>query len=425
MSRITSNRLALLGAGLLLASAGVIAGCFGSDDAPLCSTGDGGPDPTITDTILHGGGVPDDPSADPSSDIASAIDGGTSAQEALVTGPRTFVGSLAAEVAIRSLTVGGVAADSKEPNYASWSVTLQPADLEANRVTGTEYARIQVVAFDVCGNSHYVDSTLLRIGADPKAGLSLSASKPEGTECYLPANGAAATTVTIVAGPDYADAVVTLAASAGTFSLPSPTLEQGSGDLVSAQSYFTYSGMAVPAVAAGTSVVVTLSASSEGSVSAPHTILVAGAPRILPNSPTPLVYGQGASLTFHADTKGRLASCYLEVSGPGTGGPGVKKTATEVCLPPYACATILGGSTSWDDSKPANGVLQATALTPPKCNDKVDDYAINPTGDTFDVQLTFEDATPSGTQATLRCVDAFGQEGSSTVIVQYDAGTGQ
>ena len=178
-------------------------------------------------------------------------------------------------VFIESLTAGGVSVTSADGNYRSWTVSLSHADLQSNRIPGTENARLDFLAVDVCTHhAQLIGSVIVRIGPlpMPAAALKLQATLPA-NQCYLPANGAAFASIRVTADRPYVNGTVSLAATAGTFS-PATVVLADDGEDASAIAYFT-----PPAAANGP---VQLTASAQGSVSDPISVIVAAHPSFVP-----------------------------------------------------------------------------------------------------------------------------------------------
>lgn len=291
-----------------------------------------------------------------------------------VSAPYTVRGVLRSKRAIDLLTIGGVPASNAAAgtNFSSWTVTLQAPDLEANRTEGTSEAKLDVVAYDVCGDATDIASTSLNIGPStgvPVKNLTLEVQIPK-DECYLPASKGASALVRVAADREFAGASVTLFASAGTLSA---TTVQLLDDGVQASSFVTFT-TETPGIA-------TLSAVGQGAPAEPVEILVAGAPTV---SPTQEAAIRGISSSVYVTSHGNLDTCMVERTYPSN---------TKVTL-----------------VKPKLGVVTSSKSVNSKDHDCT-------TAETLRFQVLFDVNTPDGATVTIRCDDTFLQEGEATVTV--------
>ncbi len=289
--------------------------------------------------------------------------------------PIEVKGKLASAYLVQALTVGGVPADGAAANFTDWTVKLGEAELEAKREG--DFAQIDVVATDLCGGQHTVDSTKIPLWPAPLvtvSGLDMSlAILPEG-ECSLPANGSSSAIVRVTASAASLGAKVTLSGTRGTFAGGTATVElllAKDGQGTSATAYYIPSS-------AGTALI---TAAADGSTAKALSFPVTAAPEILPATVTAKA---GGTYNLDVRTRGNLATCFAQTPQPGI--------VTFAAISP--------------DFGTIDGVTSVEAEIV-SCQDL----------EVVKVQAKLDPAAPSGATATLHCTDTFGQEATATLTV--------
>lgn len=203
---------------------------------------------------------------------------------------------------IRRVLVDGIPATNDGFNFENWSVTL-PIDLLAGMTASNNPAiTIKAEAIDVCDVRSMLDAFTVQVDATPGVRvtqLAIQHSIASGLD-YIPANGNVPAILTITANADAAHAVVTLAASIGTFS-------GATANQVTLQGDGTASATATVLFSATTSTSreVLVTGSAKGML-AQTVVRVAGPPRLTPGTAT---LAPGQSIPVTVTTAGVLASC--------------------------------------------------------------------------------------------------------------------
>ncbi|KIG14327.1 hypothetical protein DB30_06929 [Enhygromyxa salina] len=288
-------------------------------------------------------------------------------------GAVTISGSLSSDVRIERLNVGSAAAKGLTPNFASWSVELSQAQLQAAR--DGEFAHLSVVATDVCGVEHASDEVQVRVDApaqSPAPGLKLTVTPSVPGECYVPIDGSGAARLLLEADLSAAGVRVELDAIVdGEF--------LGVGDagvrLIADGDRAASSPVSFRAKAAGALALVAsagpdfvLDDSGLEAVSAPSFTGASGA------------VTAGLALVVRPRTNGRLARCWASSSAPAmvsVSGPGV-----------------------------ADLLIEDAVFDEPDCEQEA----------VIDVQ--FDMAAAPGVQLQLWCADTYGQIGAHSLSVQ-------
>lgn len=289
--------------------------------------------------------------------------------------PIEVKGKLTSAYLVQALTVGGVPADGVAANYADWSVKLGEAELEANR--DGDLAQIDVVATDLCGKPHTVDSMQIPLWPSPGvtvSGLDMSLTiLPEG-ECSLPASGSSSAIVRVTASAASLRGKVTLSATRGSFAGGGATVDlllAKDGQDTSATAYFIPSS-------AGAALI---TAAVDGSTVKAVTLLVTAAPEMLPAT---LTAKAGSTYNLQVRTRGNLATCFAQAPQPGV-------VTFAAVSPDFG---TIDGVTS----------IEADVVS---CQDL----------EIVQIQAKLDPAAPSGATATLHCTDTFGQESTATLTV--------
>jgi hypothetical protein len=202
---------------------------------------------------------------------------------------------------IRRILVAGIAATNDGFNFDNWSATI-PIDTLAGMATANAPVTVKVTAIDACQRTFDLDSFMVNVDATPGirvTSLDLAVSIANGLD-YIPANGLVAALLTITANADAAHAIVTLAATPGTFT-------GASGGKVTLQGDGSASATATVLFSAttATSQAVLITAAAKNQV-ASTTIRVVGPPTLLPSS-AELKPGEHASVTVV--TQGKVQAC--------------------------------------------------------------------------------------------------------------------
>lgn len=225
--------------------------------------------------------------------------------------------------AIRSITIGGVAADNTGFNFSTWEALVPIEALTAlarttpaktDDTTGeplTGIADLAVLAVDACGDSH-VGSAVDPVEVDltpedviEQGALTVTLTNDDGRD-YVPANGSWLTTVTVTAPVDATGVEVTLQSGDGTFI---GTLDGNVTTLTAAQD----ATQAVAWLDPSTSSAQAFVSAVAGGATAYGWIAVVGAPTLAPSSGN---LSPGDSLTVAVRTDGDIDTC--SVSGAGS-----------------------------------------------------------------------------------------------------------
>jgi hypothetical protein len=274
----------------------------------------------------------------------------------LVSGTATHSSNLA----IRNMTVGGVAANKDRFNFDAWSATVPFRTLQSLVPDPGGTVTVPVVATDACSAEF---STSFPVKLDlPLEKLTLTRAYPDG-EGYVPASGKFPASLTITANAQAAGAKVTLSASeGGTFDGALDGLVTLSGDGTTdatATAFFT-------STKPGTAFV---TASAGDNHTAPIDIVVAGPPSMFPSSQT---LAPKQSIRVTVDTDGRVESCQAT---------------------PVLGITVKSGGKD----------LMAT----PAASDDNNDGKV-------DIDITAADMLSGAVTVTVACRDPFGQAVSGT-----------
>jgi len=212
------------------------------------------------------------------------------------------VASDASGLTIRRVLVAGIAATNDGFNFERWSVTL-PIDLLASLPRAQDGAvMIKVEAIDTCETHFALETFVVNVDSTPGVRVSQLAisAAVAGDQDYLPANGATAAILTFTANADAAHAVVSLAASVGTFvgtTGGQVTLEgDGAAPATATVLFSATTPTSQPAL---------ITASAKGTV-ASTTVRIAGPPTLIPGSAT-LAPGQAVAVTV--TTSGAVQAC--------------------------------------------------------------------------------------------------------------------
>ena len=209
-------------------------------------------------------------------------------------------------VAIRSLSAGGIPADADSFNYGNWSVTLPFSALQAGLPLAVDSndVVVPILATAVCGSPGETSITV-HVNRHPEIqvkSLTVTASLPAG-RTFLPADGSASAVLVVSANPEARGASVTLDANGlARF--------EGSGDsasLVLAGDGTSPASASVLVTATGGGTIF-VTAASGGVVAKPISLITASAPRLVPAQAT-LRPGQSISVALLKDISAQAVSC--------------------------------------------------------------------------------------------------------------------
>lgn len=214
-------------------------------------------------------------------------------------------------IAIRSITVGNVAAKADSANFATWSVAVPIGTLLSLASTvddadgdGTVPVELTAVATDACGDTHDVGAPFtVSVDTSPDTrvtSLALSVSLPSSGASFIPVDGSSVALITLTANPESANATVQLSASRGTL-MPGASVVLAGDGVQSATSSFLLVGDS--ADDAGTAL---LTATVEEYL-ASATVNMAGAPSLYPGSGS---LSEGADQVVTVASDGDIDSCW-------------------------------------------------------------------------------------------------------------------
>lgn len=245
--------------------------------------------------------------------VVSAPVNGIVRTDLVVTGTASHPGGLA----IRAVTVAGVAATNTGFNFSTWSVTVPIGVLVAEATPTAEdpdvgTASIIADASDACEQTDTIDEIVgVQVDLTPvseveELSLALVTALPDGV-AYLPSDGSYPVMLQVTANADAVGASVNLTASAGTFSGADATgaVVLGGDGVAAATANVQYS-------AAGDGPVL-LYASADDQIAA-LALSAAGTPTLVPSNGE-LLAGQSTQVTALSD--GTIARCIATASDAG------------------------------------------------------------------------------------------------------------
>lgn len=279
-------------------------------------------------------------------------------------------------VLIERLEVGGVLADATKENFQEWTAKLGDADLERSR-DGDE-AKIDVIAYDLCGAAYAIDHMSVPLWPSPGvtvADLDMTVEPPPGGECSLPASGNVGSVVRVTASAASLGGKVTLRATRGTFASSGAAsvdlvLHEEDGHIGAHDTFLPN--------AAGTAF---LTASADGSTQKEGTLLITAAPEISGTTDAAL---EGQTYQLQIRTFGNLDSCYAQSPQP-------KIVTFQAVSPPLG---VIDGVTKVKASP-----LECSSL------------------ELLRVNAVFGTPVAAGTKVSLHCFDTWGQEVTGTLTV--------
>lgn len=257
----------------------------------------------------------DDPACDGSISVAV-----TSETAPVVTSDLVVRGTVSTtrNVAIRAVSVGGIAAKADAFNFAEWSATIPQATLLAlsgeDAGSGLVVVVPEVTATPSCGAP---GTTTLPLTVDRQARIAVSTlvlqASPPSKGKYFPLNGSALALITVTGNPEARGATVSLTTTEGGSLSPGTLVLAGDGaTAATATAQLTPSPDAIDV---DPSRELLVGALSKGVAAQPVSVRFAGAPRIFPSS---FSLGPGQSLTVSVvkSDPSQTASCRA-LAGPG------------------------------------------------------------------------------------------------------------
>ncbi len=235
-------------------------------------------------------------------------------------------------LAIRGVSVGGVAADNTGFNFSSWSAVVPVETLvglaedDGTTPEGTGRARLDVAAEDACGDTgELLDAFDLVVDLTPETVIPQGAlgvtwgpvatQAAAGADDYLPADGSELALVEVCAPADAAGESATLTSAQGSFVGVGAgnTVGLAAGDCALAGTSAAAVGQAwfVPSTSASTAFV----SAAAGGATAAVAIDVAGAPALVPSTAT---LGASQRVVVEVLSDGVLARCTAYGADPAT-----------------------------------------------------------------------------------------------------------
>lgn len=265
-------------------------------------------------------------------------------------------------LAIRRLTVDGVAVTAGRLNYATWSVVIPAASL--GKVESGPPLELAIEAEDACGSTFSSKETVTLVA--PLSGLDVTVTYPNPEAPYLPATGDAQAIVRVSADASAIGAPVTVRSSDPALVFLGRENEQVT--LQAAENEKAAAQVLVSGEKAGT---YTIEASGEGQSSL-ETVRIIGPALIFPGQAT---LGPGDTLDVNVITEGVVQSCQAT---------------------PSAGITVTSGG-------------QNIAITP-AADDADGDGSI-------DLTVTTSDMATAPASVSVTCRDPFGQV---TTVATYE-----